>query len=442
MEQDPIRWLYDLQHFGVKLGLDNIRALLGVLGRPQRAFPSIHVGGTNGKGSVSAMLASMIDASGRRSGLFTSPHLVRPNERVRIAGNDIATADLHRWLRAIRQDVERALGGGRLEVHPSFFEVVTATALAAFREAGVECAVLEVGLGGRLDATNAVEGRVSVIVTVDLDHMKTLGPTLERIAREKAGIIKSGRPLVTAAQQPEALAVLREVAAERGAPLIEAPRAAAIEACGPDRFAVYTERQAYRDLAVSLPGRHQWCNARTAIVAFEALAGELGWEVDPAAVGRALGRVRWPGRLQWVEAEPPLLLDGAHNASGARVLADHLRVFADDARGRALGLPVLLFGAMRGKDLDGILAPLVGLVRETVVTRPGVERSLEPAEVAEAARRVLGAARVVADPRGALDRARELAGPRGYVLVAGSLYLVGQVLGMLEAEPVPGPVSM
>ncbi len=442
MSRDPIRWLYDLQHFGVKLGLENIRALLDLLGRPEHGYPCVHVGGTNGKGSVGAMLVAMLEASGLASGLFSSPHLVRPNERIRIDGRDIATDDLHRLLRSIRADIERGLREGALEVHPSFFEVITATALSAFREAAVRAAVLEVGLGGRLDATNAVDGCVSVIVTVGLDHTKTLGPTLEHITREKAGIIKKGRPLVTAVDQPHALAILAEVASERGARLIETRHAASIEA-GPDgRFHVRTARADYRNLAVSLAGRHQWHNARTAIVALETLADETGWSVDPAAVRLGLSRVRWPGRLQWVEAEPPLLLDGAHNAAGARVLADYLHEFAESERGRSLGPPVLLFGAMRGKDLDGILSPLAGRVRGAVVTRPGVERSLEPEEVVSVAGRVLGSAEIVAEPGLALERSRALATPRGYVLVAGSLYLVGQVLGMLEGEPVPGPVSM
>ena len=185
---ESVRWLYDLQHFGVKLGLENIRALLGVLDHPERAYPSVIVAGTNGKGSVAAMLHAMLGAAGVRAGLFTSPHLVRPNERIRIADRDIDDDEFDRLLRRIRRRIEDGLAGGDIEVHPSFFEVITATALEAFRDNELRAAVLEVGLGGRLDATNAVSSDLSVIVNIDLDHVKSLGPTIEQIAGEKAGV--------------------------------------------------------------------------------------------------------------------------------------------------------------------------------------------------------------------------------------------------------------
>jgi dihydrofolate synthase/folylpolyglutamate synthase len=435
MIDDPVDWLYSLQHFGVKLGLDNIRAVLDVRDHPESAYPSVIVAGTNGKGSVAAMIEAVLLAQGIRTGMFSSPHLVRPNERIRVGGEDISTPDLHRHLVAMRGHIEAALTRGDLEVHPSFFEVVTATALEAFNEARVGCAVLEVGLGGRLDATNAVDARLSVVVTVDLDHMKSLGPTLVRIAGEKAAVAKPGRPLVSGVEQDEARAVIREACRRAGSPLIEAREIAAVET-GPDgRFAIVTGSGKYDRLRLSLAGDHQRENARVAIVALEALAEEIGFDLDPERVREGFDRVRWAGRLQRMDGDPPILLDGAHNAAGARALGDYLSRQPREKR-------VLLLALMRGKDIEGILRPLAPHVEALVVTRPSVQRSLEPEEIAAAARPIVSEVEIVEKPAEALARAREMARPDATLLVAGSLYLVGQVLSLLEGTPVPGPVSM
>ncbi len=217
-----IEWLYGLQHFGVKLGLENIRGLLRVLGSPQQGFRSIHVAGTNGKGSVGAMIDALLGAAGVRAGLFTSPHLVRPHERIRVSGQDIDDGELQVRLASMRERIGKAIGAGELEAHPSFFEVITATALQCFAEHELEAAVLEVGLGGRLDATNAVDADVGVVVSIGKDHTKTLGATLECITRENAGIIKEVMPVVSGVVQQVAIDVLREICRERGAELIDA----------------------------------------------------------------------------------------------------------------------------------------------------------------------------------------------------------------------------
>lgn len=436
MQTDPIAWLYDLQHFGVKLGLDNIRALLRVLGEPQRSYPSILVAGTNGKGSVAAMLEAMLRAHGLRAGLFSSPHLVRPNERIRIDGEDIATAELQRILRELRGRIDAASASGALAAHPSFFEVVTAAALTAFREAAIECAVLEVGLGGRLDATNAVDPVTSVVVTVDYDHTETLGPTLGRIAAEKAAIARPGRPLVSGVVQDEAVEVLRRVASEVGARLVEARAVAELEPSEDGSFGLRTSAGSYPELRSRLGGAHQWDNARVAVVALECAGRELGLAPDAARVREGLGCTRWPGRLQWIAGHPPLLLDGAHNPAGARALASSL---VDEAAGRRA---VLLFASMRRKPFAQVAGPLAEFADAVVVTRPSVERAAEPEEVASSLAPLFPRLEVVADTRAALARARALAAPSGFVLVAGSLYLVGEVLGSLENAPVPGPVSM
>ncbi len=422
MRDDPVIWLYGLQTFGVKLGLEGIRALLDLLDRPQGAFPSILVGGTNGKGSVAAMLDAMLLAHGRRTGLYTSPHLVRPNERIRIGGRDIGSADLDRTLDLVRAACERGLSSGALRAHPSFFEVMTAAAMTAFRDARVDAAVLEVGLGGRLDATNAMDPLVSAIVTVDLDHVATLGGTLAAIAGEKAGIVRAGRVLVSGVTQPEALAVLRERCAASNATFLDARAAAG----------------RHDDLRLPLAGAHQRDNARVAVATLEAFAAATGFAVDPATVRRGLAAVRWPGRLQLVPGRPPVLLDGAHNPQGASALAAELAARAAAGQPR----PVLVFAAMKDKDVPGLIAPLLPHVARVIATWPGVDRAAEPESLAATIRSAGGEAEAAPGPAQALARARELAGRDGLVLVAGSLYLVGAVLALLEGRDAPGPVPM
>jgi len=428
-----VEWLYSLQHFGIKLGLDSIRALLDLLDRPDRAFPVIHVAGTNGKGSVCAMLDAVLRASGRRVGLFTSPHLVRPNERIRIDGEDIADDALDDALLRMRATVETAVAEGRLEAHPSFFEIVTAVALQQFRRAAIDVAVLEVGLGGRLDATNAADTDLSVVVSVDLDHTRSLGDTVEQIAAEKGGIVRAGVPVVSGVERPEASAVLRAIAAERGAPWIDARESARIESGARDTFSVITARARYDGLRCALPGRHQFGNARVAVVALETWAPEAP---SPANVAAGLASTRWPGRLQWLSGRPRTLLDGAHNPAGIATLVAHL------AEARIAPRPVLLFGTTREKRLDDVLAPLLPWVSRVVAGRAGIDRAMDPEEIVAWGRDRSERFETAADAGDGIARARALAGPDGVVLVAGSLYLVGDVLTALEAGGAPGPVAM
>ena len=435
MSRDPIGWLYSLQRFGIKLGLDGIETLLDRLGHPESAFSSVLVGGTNGKGSVAAMLEAMLAASGVRTGLYTSPHLIRPNERIRIAGSDIPSGDLDRHLETVREACERAVADDGLATHPYFFEVMTATALHAFQEAGVRVAVLEVGLGGRLDATNAVDAELSIVVTVDLDHTERLGRRLEQIAAEKAGIAKKDKPLVSGVAQEDARAVLARACRAAGSRFIEAAQVASLIEGDGGAFALRTARAHYEGLRTALPGRHQMENARVALVGFEELSQTLRLKAEPGDVKRGLASVRWAGRLQWISGTPPLLLDGAHNPAGASVLAAYLR-----ARGGRR--PVLLFGSMQDKDVPLMLSQLAGLVEALILTRATVERAAAPQELAEQVPQGMGPAQVFPDPGQALERARVLAGPEGVVLVAGSLYLVGEILGRLEGHDGPGQIPL
>ena len=418
MTNDPVAWLYGLQSHGVKLGLEGIRTLLELLDHPERGFRSLLVGGTNGKGSVSAMVDAMLLASDQRTGLYTSPHLVRPNERIRIAGDDIATRELHRVLDRVHDACERGLAGGVLAAHPSFFEVVTAAAFCAFQDAHVQTAVLEVGLGGRLDATNAVEPMVSAIVTIDLDHVGTLGSTLEAIGREKAGIARQGRTLVSGVSQPDAAAVIRQHCEAIGA-----------------RFLDASSGQLPAGVRLALDGSHQRHNARVAVVAFDEFARAVGFSSSPGEIRRGLETARWDGRLQLVPGSPPILLDGAHNIAAAEALGAHLAL-------RGGPKPVLLFGALADKDISGMLAPLAPHVASVVATKPPVLRAAESRDVAAAARSLGLPAGAEPEPEAALEKARALAGPGGLVLVSGSLYLVGSVLAALEGTGAPGPVSM
>jgi dihydrofolate synthase/folylpolyglutamate synthase len=438
MAHETIDWLYGLQHFGIKLGLDNIRALLEILNHPEKGYKCIHVAGTNGKGSVAAMADAILTAAGLRTGLFTSPHLVRPNERIRIMGREISDPDLHGLLRRMRSTIESACSGGELETQPSFFEVITATALAVFAERGVEAAVLEVGLGGRLDATNAVDADVCVVVSIGLDHTKTLGSTLELIAGEKAGIIKPGRPVVSAVVQQRAIGVLQDVCRARGAELIDARSAVRLVSEEKDFFTLATSRCSYDGLRCALPGRHQIDNARVAIAACEMLASEFGLRLEVEAVREGLAAVRWPGRLEWLEPAngwPLMLLDGAHNPAGISAVASYLRRLEGPR-------PILLFGATSGKPLEKLLGPLAGLVHGAVFTRPPVERGLDPEEVAAAAAGMISDVEALSAPAEALRSAAGRAGAERYILVTGSLYLVGEILALLAPEDVPGPIAM
>jgi dihydrofolate synthase/folylpolyglutamate synthase len=438
MAEPMIEWLYGLRQLGIKLGLDNIRGLLRLLEHPEKHYRIAHVAGTNGKGSVAAMLDAMLEASGVRSGMFTSPHLVRPNERIRIAGRDIESVELHRRLASMRDRIEGALARGELQVHPSFFEVMTATALESFKDHALKATVLEVGLGGRLDATNAVDPDVCIVVSVGLDHTKTLGGTLERIAGEKAGIIKPGKPVVCGAVQQRPVDVLRDACRKRGARWIDARLAVRLVAEDENGFTLRTSRATYPGLRLSLAGRHQIDNARVALAAFELLAETLGLGPDPDAVRDGLARVRWPGRLQWIRADgdgPDLLLDAAHNPSGLRSLISHLRE-------NELGRPVLLFGATSGKPLRRLLEPLSSFSDAAVLTAPPVERGIDPEELMRIAAPLFERVETLPDPADALRRAQEIAGTERPVLVTGSLYLVGEILGLLSDAEVPGPVAM
>ncbi|HVS00335.1 MAG TPA: Mur ligase family protein [Thermoanaerobaculia bacterium] len=418
---EPI--LARLELFGIRLGLDNVRAVLAALGDPQRGFPSALVAGSNGKGSTSALLAAMASAAGYRTGLYTSPHLEIVEERLRIDGRVIPSPRLGTLLAEAVETAERETG-----TPPTYFEALTVAAFRWFAQERVDLAVVEVGMGGRLDATNTCEPLLSLITSISLEHREHLGDTLAAIAGEKAGILRRGRPALAWAEEPEADRALREAAAAKGAALRSAPELVTIEAVESrgwegQRVRLATPARRY-DLRLSLLGRHQAHNLGLAVLAAETLS-EIGFgRLDERAVAAGAAAGRWPGRLESVSLPDGrrVVLDAAHNPEGAGVLADFLA---------GIDGPVdLLFGVLADKDAPAMLGRLAPRVRHAVLTAPASPRARDPRELAALlAGRVSGVAEVETDSARALDRAVDLGGlgAGGTLAACGSIVLVGEV---------------
>jgi dihydrofolate synthase / folylpolyglutamate synthase len=415
-------YLGHLQHFGIKLGLENIATLCAALGDPQDRFPSIHVAGTNGKGSVSAMLAGIMKEHGFRTGLYTSPHLARVEERIRVDGASITPLRFRGMLERLKATIDGLMAGGRLAYHPTYFEVLTALAFLQFAERKVDIAVLEVGMGGRFDATNVVRPLVSVITTIAKDHEKHLGSSLKKIAFEKAGIIKPGVPVVCGVRCGDALREIRRVARERGAPIVEAfgpGRTLEVRPVrGGYRFVYSGERGRYA-FSPALAGRHQGTNAAVAIATAEVLART--WKpLEKAMIVRTIGQTRWEGRLETVSRRPLVVLDGAHNVEGAEALAAHIR--------ETVGKPVvLIFAAMQDKDIRAMTRILFPLCETVILTRVPYKRSATPEELAAAAPPFKGRVFLEPDTRKAIRLALAESHGRTPVVIAGSLFLIGEV---------------
>ncbi len=407
---EAVRFLYSLGNElkAAKLGLDRMRVLLAALGDPHRAGAFVHIAGTNGKGSTSAMIEAGLRTAGVRTGFYSSPHLVEPTERIRVAGEPVSRALFTSAFERVHAAAERLIAEGALEAHPTYFETVTAMAFLVFRELGAELTVLEVGLGGRLDATNVVAPRLAVITRIDFDHEAWLGKSLEAIASEKAGILKPGVPAIFAPQRPEAASVLR--AAASGHATWASDFAIEDLELRPDgsRF-----RAAGLRIECPLAGEHQVENALTAALALEALG------YPPEGIRRA----RWPGRLERVRGAPEIVLDGAHNPSGARALARHIQRFY---RGRRVWL---IYGAMRDKavaEMAGILFPAAG---EIVATAASQARAVRPEVIRELADHPR--VRTAASLAEALAVISGEAAPEDAVFITGSLFLVGEARALL-----------
>lgn len=431
---ESLRYLDSLgqEVHGLQWGLETTTRVLTRLGNPHLKYPTVIVAGTNGKGSTAAMLASILTQAGYRTGLYTSPHLVRVNERMRVDGAEIREDDFARAFSEVRQAVESLLEEKALGQVPSFFEFLTATGFHYFARAGAGFVVLEVGMGGRLDATNVTQPRVAVITNVGLDHMEFLGSTLAEIGREKAGVIKPGAPVVSGCEPGEAAEVIRRHCAEMGAELLETDTIGGLSGLqslqGHYLFNLSLGAESFSGLSCPLLGRFQVKNAVAAVTAAWRLSRD-GFRITPSAIVRGLENTSWPGRLEPVLEHPLVLLDGAHNPAAARVLAEFIH---EDLVGRRLRL---VYASMRDKAIGEISEILFPLAEEVYLTRPHLARAATPEEILATARFRPKRLVIEAEPSVAVARACQASSEDDVVIIIGSLYLVGAVKrALLEGQ--------
>ncbi|HYE65051.1 MAG TPA: folylpolyglutamate synthase/dihydrofolate synthase family protein [Pyrinomonadaceae bacterium] len=433
---EALQYLLSLGHetVAIKLGLTNTERLLEALGRPQDGFPAVQIAGTNGKGSTAVVLEAICRAAGISTGLYTSPHLVSITERIQVNGREVTRVDFARLTTSVRDTARRLIAEGTFKTLPTFFEHVTAIALLAFSEARVQLAILETGLGGRLDATTAARAETIAITPVALDHREYLGETLGEIAAEKAAIIRPGVSAVVAPQPPEALeAILRRCAACAVEPRLDQ---CAVEVLGADaegrlRATFETRQDRYENVRVGLRGRHQLTNASVAIGLAEALR-ERGFSISRAEIITGLESASHAGRLEMRRGRPAMLFDGAHNAAGALALRQYLDEFVD--------APVtLIFGAMRDKDLSEIAAVLFPIANRLILTQPENPRAATLEMLKRAVPLRFDPSKVTLTTRvgEALAAALEQTPPGGLICVTGSLYLVGETQNILGQQRHP-----
>jgi dihydrofolate synthase/folylpolyglutamate synthase len=425
--------LFALETFGIKLGLENISRLCAALGHPECSFVTLHIAGTNGKGSVAAMTHAALLAAGIRTARYTSPHLTDITERFTVGDRAVDIVLLERTVGRVLDCAASLQASGELRVPPTFFEAATATAFELFREAGVEVAIIEVGLGGRFDATNVITPAVGAITTIGYDHQQYLGDTLAEIAFEKAGIIKPGMPVVIGALPAEAVTVVQKVAAERHAQVIEASQDATVTSemvDGVARVSIRTPEDTYGPLVLGLRGAHQMANALVCVRLLETARARTGMAIPRTAIEAGLVRPDWPARLELFPLADGqrVLMDAAHNIDGATALADHLRRWHPER-------PALVFGVMHDKDVDAMLRALIPAVSSLTATAAPTPRAMPPEELARRARQIAGELAhsgaavdipitVVTDPDEAVDIALSRTST---VCVAGSIFLAGAV---------------
>lgn len=409
-----VEFLFSLERFGMKFGLANIARLCEALDHPERAFPSLIIAGTNGKGSVTAMVDAALRAAGHRCARYTSPHLVRLAERFVIDGREVADDQLEAAASLVRRTAETLVAQGALETLPTFFEATTATAFVLFRDAAIRIAVLEVGLGGRLDATNVVSPVAAAIVSIDLDHQAQLGNTIASVAAEKAGVIKDGIPVVCGPVPPEALEVIAGVCAQRHARLIRTDLDAELD-------------QRVAAIPLSLPGEHQKANAAVALKLLDIVDGDaaLALPVNASAARVGLSTARWPGRLErfdWRGCR--IILDAAHNPAGARSLAAYLGTNEPEG-------VTLVFGAMQDKAIEEMLQALGPAAATIICTLAPTARAADPAELARLAHAFTDDVQIVDDPTEAVHAA---CATGRTVVIAGSIFLIGPLRERLARD--------
>jgi dihydrofolate synthase/folylpolyglutamate synthase len=421
--QASLDFLYSLEKFGMIFGLTQVKKILEAIGSPDTSIPSIHIGGTNGKGSTAAMMASILQKEGYRVGLYTSPHLIRFTERIKVNGKEIEEEDVVRLTGWMRERIEAA----GMTPPFTFFDFTTAMALLYFSQRVVDLTILEVGLGGRLDSTNVVDPLLSIVTNVEKDHEDVLGKTILKIAGEKGGIIKKGRPFITAATQPRVLRLFSEICSEKGAPYFRVGKDFHSTRVGERDFHYEGLHRKLWGVKLNLSGPHQVTNATTALGAMEVLE-ESGYTVSTQAMMEGLRAVEWPGRLESVSSSPRVILDGAHNPAGAVVLRESLE---REFRFRHL---ILLIGILKEKDIKGILHTLAPLADHIILSQPRVERAASVASLREALGQNGTKAEIVEDLHEAITRGISLTGEEDLLCITGSLYTVGEAKAFLGAQ--------
>jgi len=416
---DCLLAMFGLRRFGIKLGLDTIRNILSGLDNPQNRFHSIHIAGTNGKGSVASTLASILRAAGFTVGLYTSPHLVHFNERIRINGRNISDAEVVELYQAV-------LSVHHGEREPTFFEFTTAMALLAFGNAKVDWAIIETGMGGRLDATNMIRPALAIITNISLEHQFYLGNTLAAIANEKGGIIKADTPVISGVKQKSARSVIEALAKGKAAPLFQMGKNFRVRR-NPNQaqtFTYYGLDHVWRDMRTALQGRFQVDNAALALAACE-IINRNNDALSQEHIIKGMERTRWPGRLEMIPGEPLIILDGAHNLAAAHTLADYLH---SEIKPRKITLVV---GILDDKPYAEMLKTLLDVCDCVVLTRPEIDRSLPPESLEKIAREMIDKVSVIPEIGKAIQYAVETTNPTDVICIAGSLYLVGDAKKVL-----------
>jgi dihydrofolate synthase/folylpolyglutamate synthase len=421
--RESVSWLYSLQKLGIKFGLSKTSNLLKAFGNPHLGQRYIHIAGTNGKGSVGALLESVLIKSGLRVGLYTSPHLVSFTERFRINREDMEKKEAASLIKELKEAIED-------REPPTFFELTTAMALIYFSRRGVDMGIIEVGMGGRLDATNVITPMVSVITNIGLDHREFLGNHIVDIAKEKSGIIKEGIAVVTGVNQPAIVRLFESRCRESSAPLWRVGHHVRYRRLPSGLLGYYGLRKRHRDLRLGLNGRFQFRNAALALLTVEILE-EKGLTIPDEAVRSGLADPSWPGRLETVSSEPRIILDGAHNPSAMRSLAYAIK---SDFDFRQL---IVVLGILGDKDIANILKGILPLASKVIYTRATYHRAADPHILMEQGKRFGKTGEVHVTIPAAIDRARNLADKRDLILITGSLYTVGEAKSCIDPENYP-----
>ena len=411
-----LEYLYGLEKFGMVFGLENISRILDIMGNPHKTLKAVHIAGTNGKGSVAGMIAGMLREEGYSAGAYTSPHLVSFTERITVNGEEIGEAEVVELTEHLREKIQKK----DKDRFFTFFDFTTAIAFEYFRRKKVDIAVIETGLGGRLDSTNVIEPLVSVITNVSFDHTAYLGNTIEAIAREKAGIIKKGVPVVTGAADVP-LDIIYKAAKGIGSPVYSLWRNFSYEKTGEQAMSYWGPSRALEGIRVNLKGDHQLANSAVALCAVDVLS-TAGFPVRDNAIFDSLSRIRCQGRLEEVRQRPTVLIDGAHNPSGIHVLTEFIKACYGDRK------KILIFGVMKDKEYDRMLQEIVPAMDTTILTKPVTERALAPSLMKAYAKGAI----VAEDTRSALRTAKTLSGEDSLILVTGSFYTIGEARAIIH----------